>query len=70
MTKDVQCLKYQRTDYAKKIRKAYETHKINERRCNMREWTVRNDGICNTISTVQKDYYVLVTKDVKDEWIK
>lgn len=53
-------LKYQRTEYAKKIRKDYEVGRIKERRCNMREYTVRTDGISNTVTTVQKDNYVVV----------
>lgn len=53
-------LKYQRTEYAKKIRKDYEAGKIKERRCNMREYTFRNDGLCNTITTVTKDNYIAV----------
>jgi hypothetical protein len=52
-------LKYQRTEYAKKIRKDYEAGKIKERRCNMREYTLRTDGYCNTITTVPKDNYIL-----------
>lgn len=52
-------LKYQRNEYAKKIRKDYEAGKIKERRCNMREYTIRNDGLCNTITTVQKDNYIV-----------
>lgn len=52
------CLKYQRTEYAKKIRKEYEAGKIKERRCNMREYTFRIDGCSNTITTVQKDNYI------------
>lgn len=57
------CLKYQRTEYAKKIRKDYEAGKIKERRCNMREYTTRTDGCCNTITTVRKDNYILeITK--------
>lgn len=54
------CLKYQRTEYAKKIRKDYEVGNIKERRCNMREYTIRTDGLCNTITTVQKDNYIAV----------
>ena len=54
------CLKYQRTEYAKKIRKQYEAGEIKERRCNMREYTLRTDGLCNTITTVQKDCYIAV----------
>jgi hypothetical protein len=53
-------LKYQRTEYAKKIRKDYEAGKIKERRCNMREYTLRDDGLCNTITTVTKDNYIMV----------
>ena len=53
-------LKYQRTEYAKKIRKEYEAGRLKERRCNMREYTLRTDGLCNTITTVQKDNYIAV----------
>lgn len=52
-------MKYQRTEYAKKIRKDYESGKIKERRCNMREYTIREDGLSNTITTVVKDNYVI-----------
>ena len=58
--KKYRCLKYQRTEYAKQIRKDYEAHKITERRCNMREYGLRNDGCCNTITGVLKDNYILV----------
>lgn len=54
------CLKYQRTEYAKKIRKDYESGKLKARRCNMREYTLRKDGLSNTITTVTKDNYVAV----------
>ena len=60
MFEEVWCLKYQRTEYAKQIRKLYEAHQIKERRCNMREYTVRKDIISNTITSVQKDNYVLI----------
>lgn len=53
-------LKYQRTEYAKKIRKDYEAGKIKERRCNMREYTLRTDGVCNTITTATKDNYIAI----------
>lgn len=55
-------LKYQRTEYAKRIRKDYELGKITERRCNLREYTLRVDGICNTITTVTKDNLILTSK--------
>ena len=57
-------LKYQRTEYAKQIRRAYEAGEIKERRCNMREWTIRTDGISNTLTTVQKDNLLLEEKEV------
>ena len=53
-------LKYQRTEYAKQIRKDYELGRIKERRCNLREYTLRTDGCCNTITTVQKDNYIVI----------
>lgn len=61
-------MRYERTEYAKRIRKDYESKRIKERRCNMRKWGIRHDGLCNTLSTVQKDNYLLeVTyKDDKD----
>lgn len=54
-----QILKYERTEYAKSIRKEYENGELSERRCNMRQYTTRKDGMSNTLSTVQKDNYVL-----------
>lgn len=53
-------LKYQRTEYAKLIRKDYEAGKIKERRCNMREYVLKTDGVCNAITTVTKDNYIAV----------
>lgn len=55
-------LKYERTEYAKKVRKDYENGVLQERRCNLRQWTVRKDHLCNTLTTVQKDNMVLVPK--------
>jgi hypothetical protein len=54
------CLRYKRNEYAKQIRKDYEAGKIKERRCNMREYTLRDDGLCNTITTAIKDNYIMV----------
>lgn len=64
MNKQYYILKTQRTEYGKKIRKAYESGKIKERRCNMREYAVRDDDIANTITTVLKDNYVLEIIDI------
>lgn len=62
-------LKYQRTEYAKRIRKDYETKKIKERRCNMREYTLRVDGLCNTITTVTKDNYIAIDTAMRGRYI-
>lgn len=48
-------LRYERTEYAKEIRTAYEKGEVEERRCNLRQLSPRPDGISNTLTTVQKD---------------
>lgn len=48
-------LRYERTEYAREIRTAYEKGEVEERRCNMRQLSPRPDGISNTLTTVQKD---------------
>lgn len=60
-----QILKYERTEYAKSIRKEYENGELSERRCNMRSYTTRKDGISNTLTTVQKDNMVLEPVTIK-----
>lgn len=57
-----QILKYERTDYAKSIRKEYESGQLSERRCNMRQYTTRKDGVSNTLTTVQKDNLIIEPK--------
>ena len=57
--KRVFCLRYVRTPYAKRIRSMYEKGIIRERRCNLRQYDIRKDGYCNTISTVTKDNYLV-----------
>ena len=58
-------LRYERTEYAKEIRTAYEAGEINERRCNLRQLSPRSDGISNTLTTVLKDNILLVPKIIK-----
>ena len=48
-----------RTKYGKEIRKAYENGEVEESRHNMTKLEPRQDGISNTITTVQKDNLVL-----------
>lgn len=58
-------MKNERTEYGKTIRKDYESGKIKEKLGNMRDLTVREDGISNTLTTVQKDNYLLEYKEKK-----
>ena len=48
-----------RTEYGKRIRKAYESGEIKESRHNMTNLEPRTDGVYNTITTVQKDNMLL-----------
>ena len=54
-----QVLRAERTEYGKSIRKQYEAGEISEKIGNMREMNPRTDGVSNTITTVQKDNYVV-----------
>lgn len=54
-----QVLRAERTEYGKEIRKQYEAGEIDEKIGNMREMKPRTDGVANTITTVQKDNYVV-----------
>lgn len=44
-----------RTEYGKQIRKQYEAHTKDAKRSHIQRLEPRNDGICNTITTVTKD---------------
>lgn len=54
-----QVLTPKRTEYGKQIRKDYESGLISESRHNMTSTEPRKDGINNTLTTVQKDNYVV-----------
>ena len=58
-----QVLRAERTEYGKAIRKQYEAGEINEKIGNMREMKPRTDGVANTITSVQKDNYVVEAKE-------
>lgn len=51
-----------RTEYGKMVRKAYEMGELKESRHNMTQLEPRTDGISNTLTSVQKDNYVLEPK--------
>lgn len=57
-------LRNARTEYGKKVRKAYESHEISEKRGNMNTLEPRTDGISNTLTTVQKDNMLLEVRGV------
>lgn len=54
-----QVLTPKRTEYGKQIRKDYEAGLISESRHNMVFMKPRTDGVSNTLTTVQKDNYVV-----------
>lgn len=54
-----QCLTSKRTEYGKKVRKEYESGELKESRHNMQQLEPREDGVCNTITSVQKDNLVI-----------
>lgn len=60
-----QVLTPKRTEYGKQIRRLYESGMIKESRNNMTELEPRQDGVCNTLTTVQKDNMVLVKQATK-----
>lgn len=49
-----------RNEYGKAVRKKYEAKELDESRHNMTDLVPRKDGICNTITSVEKDNYVIV----------
>ena len=53
-------LKTERNEYAKQIRKSYESHKVSARRCELKQITIREDGLSNSLTTVLKDNLVIV----------
>lgn len=57
---DEAILRYERTEYGKAIRKEYEAKNVQEKLSNMRRLVPRTDGLCNTLTTVQKDNLLLV----------
>lgn len=58
-----------RTEYGKQIRKQYEACEIEEQRKNIQQLEPRNDGVSNTLTSVQKDNYVLIPEATKDGYI-
>lgn len=53
------CLRYERTEDAKRCRKAYEQHEIHHGYNELKELHPRHDGKTNTLTTVQKDNQII-----------
>lgn len=47
-----------RTEYGKQIRKQYESHQVSEQRKHIQQLEPRNDGVCNTLTSAEKDNYL------------
>ena len=58
------CLVPRRTEYGKEIRKKYESGDITEKRKNIQQLEPRNDGITNTLTSVQKDNLIVVPQRI------
>ena len=54
-----------RTEYGKKVRKDWESHKLIQQRKYMQQLEPRTDGVSNTITSVQKDNMVLEPLRIK-----
>ena len=63
--KEVGILRSVRTEYGKAIRKKYESGEIHERRSHMQRLEPRFDGVSNTLTTVQKDNYVMEVNNME-----
>jgi site-specific DNA-cytosine methylase len=54
-----QVLTPKRTEEGKRMRKDYEAHKVSAQRKEMQQLEPRGDGISNTLTTAQKDNYLI-----------
>ena len=73
MVADPVCLRYERTEEAKRCRKAYEAHEIKHGYNELNELHPRPDGKTNTLTTVLKDNQIMVpipTMPVKEATAK
>ena len=59
LTEESAILRPERTEYGKKVRKQYENKEVWDSRHNMTTLQPREDGITNTLTTVQKDNLLL-----------
>ena len=62
MVLEPQVLTPRRNEYGKQVRKDYESGELKESRYNMQQLEPREDGVCNTITSVQKDCLIIEPK--------
>ena len=62
MVLEPQVLTPRRNEYGKQVRKDYESGELKESRHNMQQLEPREDGVCNTITSVQKDCLIVEPK--------
>lgn len=60
-------LRMVRTEEGKKLRKAYEAHEVHHGYNEHRQAEPRTDGLCNTITTVQKDNHILEVEGIEEK---
>jgi DNA (cytosine-5)-methyltransferase 1 len=63
--REPQALTPKRTEFGKQIRKDYEAGNLKTERKNIQQLEPRSDGVCNTITSVQKDNLILVKEATK-----
>lgn len=59
--------KYERSEYGKAIRKAYESGKIKIRRKDLKKFSLKKSNVSNTLTTVQNDNLIGMVKTDKIE---
>lgn len=65
-----QVLTPKRTEEGKRMRKDYEAHKVTKQRKEMQQLEPREDGISNTLTTAQKDNYLMVPSNTAEGYVQ
>jgi site-specific DNA-cytosine methylase len=65
-----QVLTPKRTEEGKRMRKDYEAHKVTKQRKEMQKLEPREDGISNTLTTAQKDNYLMVPSNTAEGYVQ
>jgi DNA (cytosine-5)-methyltransferase 3A len=65
-----QVLTPKRTELGKRMRKDYEAHKVSAQRKEMQQLEPREDGVSNTLTTAQKDNYLMVPSNTAEGYVQ